>query len=523
MNAKTPHRLLRLDIDPVIQRAEQLAEQVRRELPSHGGIIRAAQGIAEAAHEAKRVARALRRPWGLHRLPAAFAAVALLLFAVWIYWNFFYVATLRIALPKEDAMQLHERLAHGGRVRFEKTLTEGSRESLQLLLNNQVDLAFIQGGIPVPDDLPRRQNPSPELVLYFVRQGVNHPQDIRRMLTSAPGQGSHSVAQVFARTWEIDGQVQFVHDWRPFNADPAYQIPADIDAVFVIKDIAEDKTLEAAERLAAAGFRLTSPDIGAHAVALDYLRPAEIPAGYLSQQPPVPEQAVATYSVATYLVARRGLTPRLLAAAAHLLDTDANTLSERGYEPTLEDAAAVLQGLEAFLSVLVYIGLAFLALLGLEITTYRRRFHELNTLISLISMHQSDKDVLGLDLQRNPAGKPAVLDDLQRLAGPDQRDRRLLLAREFVAVVQQPVGHHLRTVRPHEAEHSDQDHARVDRDGAAARGTRRRSPHQPRRRKLHERTRIPPGRPAPRGWADARRRDSAPHLPVLRPDDAQVL
>ncbi len=48
MNAKTPHRLLRLDIDPVIQRAEHLAEQVRRDLPSHGGIIRAAQGIALA-------------------------------------------------------------------------------------------------------------------------------------------------------------------------------------------------------------------------------------------------------------------------------------------------------------------------------------------------------------------------------------------------------------------------------------------------------------------------------------------
>lgn len=396
MNAKTPHCLLRLDIDPVIQRAEHLAEQVRRELPSHGGIIRAAQGIAEAAHEAKRVARTLRRPWGLHRLPAAFAAVALLLFAVWIYWNFFHVATLRIALPREDAMQLHERLAHSGRVRFEKTLTEGSRESLQLLLNNQVDLAFIQGGIPVPDDLPRRQNPSLELVLYFVRQDVNHPKGIRRMLTSAPGQGSHSVAQWFAHNWEIESQLQFVHDWRPFNADPAYRIAADVDAVFVIKDIAEDKTLDAAERLAAAGFRLTSPDIGAHAAALDYLQPAEIPAGYLSQQPPVPERAVATYSVATHLVARRGLTPRRLAAAAHLLDADANTLSDRGFELTLGDAAEVLQGLEAFLSVLVYIGLAFLALLGLEITTYRRRFHELNTLISLISMHQSDKDVLGL-------------------------------------------------------------------------------------------------------------------------------
>ena len=73
------------------------------------------------------------------------------------------------------------------------------------------------------------------------------------------------------------------------------------------------------------------------------------------------------------------------------------------FEPTLGEASDMLQGLEAFLSVLVYIGLAFLALLGLEITTYRRRFNELNTLVSLISMHQSDKDVLGLAEGRFPA------------------------------------------------------------------------------------------------------------------------
>src|SRR5690606_22193087 len=45
---------------------------------------------------------------------------------------------------------------------------------------------------------------------------------------------------------------------------------------------------------------------------------------------------------------------------------------------------------------IVNIGLAFLALLGLEMLTYRKRFHELNSLVSLLSMLQSNKDVLGL-------------------------------------------------------------------------------------------------------------------------------
>jgi hypothetical protein len=204
------------------------------------------------------------------------------------------------------------------------------------------------------------------------------------------------VAQVFARYWQIADQVRFSHDWRAFVQDPEFSLPADIDAVFVVKDLAEHEAMYAAERLSAAGFRLTTPDLGAHALTLDYLQPSEIPRGYLGQDPAVPAETVATYAVSTYLAARAGLTPRRLAAAAHLLDRDANSLVGRAVEPSLEDALNVLQGVEAFFGVLIYIGLAFLALLGLEVTTYRRRFNELNTLVSLISMHQSDKDVLGL-------------------------------------------------------------------------------------------------------------------------------
>ena len=342
------------------------------------------------------MARALHRPWGLHRLPAFFLAVALLGFAVWIYWQFFHVATLRIAVPEEDAVQLQQQLTHSSRVRFQQVATKGSRESAQLLTEAGVDLAFVQGGIPLPEDLPRLKNPSTEAVLYFVREGMHHPHGVKCIMTSAESQGSHAVAQVFTQFWQIDDQVRFTYDWRSFAGDDAYRIPADVDAVFVVKDMAEHEALYAAERLSAAGFRLTSPDLGAHASTLEYLQRTEIPRGYLGQDPPLPDQPVATYSVATYLAARRGLTPRLLAAAAHLLDRDANTLAVRGFEPTLDEAAQVLQGTEAILSILIYIGLAFLALLGLEVTTYRRRFNELNTLVSLLSMHQSNKDVLGL-------------------------------------------------------------------------------------------------------------------------------
>jgi hypothetical protein len=48
------------------------------------------------------------------------------------------------------------------------------------------------------------------------------------------------------------------------------------------------------------------------------------------------------------------------------------------------------------MGIIVNIGLAFLALLGLDVMMYRKQFHELNSLISLLSMLQSNKDVLGL-------------------------------------------------------------------------------------------------------------------------------
>ncbi len=393
---KSFHHWLRLEINPIIQRANEISGRVQQELPSHAGIIRAAAGVVGAAEEAKRVAHRLSRPWGLHRLPVVFLALALLCFSTWIYWQFLYVSTLRIAVPEEDAVKLQQRVLRSSRVKYEQVVTPGSRDSVEMLTKGQVDVAFVQGGIPVPVGLPRLRSTGSEAVLYFVRDGVSHPHDVRRIMTSTKEQGSHSVAKSFVQFWQIADQVQFTHEWRAFNHDVTYQIPADVDAVFVVKDMAEHDTLYSVERLSAAGFQLTAPDLGAHATTLDYLQPTEIPRGYLGQDPLVPDQPIDTYGVATYLVARADLTPRLLSAAAHLMDRDANTFSGRGFEPTIGEASEVLQGMEAFLGVLVYMGLAFLALLGLEIRSYRRRFNELNTLVSLLSMHQSDKDVLGL-------------------------------------------------------------------------------------------------------------------------------
>lgn len=387
---------LKLKIRPVIQNAEGIRHRVEREMPHHTGLASIAGGVADAAKEAERSAERLRKPFGLHRLPAAFLGLALLLLIGWTYNQFYKITTLTIAMPDRDAHVLRTSVSQRHRLDLKPVLVPGSGEAANQVSAGLVDLAFVQGGIEIAPELPRLETPDPELVLWFVRDSIKDLSNVRRVLTSVVGAGSHSVAQEFMKAWGIDDQVQYIHDWVRLTEADEFAIPASIDAVFVVKDPADEKTLLAAKRLAKAGFRLDSPNLGARLANLEYLRPHTIPQGYLESVPPFPPAPVTSYTVATYLVAREKLTPRMLAAASHLLDGRSPQMSEIRYEPTLGETSELLQGVDAFLGIIINIVLAFLALLGLEMLAYRKRFHELNSLVSLISIHQSSKDVLGI-------------------------------------------------------------------------------------------------------------------------------
>jgi hypothetical protein len=217
---------------------------------------------------------------------------------------------------------------------------------------------------------------------------------VKRVLTSVEGEGSHSVAQAFFREW--GASPSWLHAWKDVTSKADYALPADVDAVFVVKDPADEKSLVGAERLAAQGFRLTSPALGARASHFDYLQPASVPRGHLRTDPPLPAEAVETFSVTTWLVARDGLTPRRLTQAASVIDAHPGTITEKSFHLSSTEASELFQGVDAFFSVLLNIGLAFLALLGLDVLAYRKQFHELNSLVSLIAMLQSNKDVLGV-------------------------------------------------------------------------------------------------------------------------------
>lgn len=386
---------LRLQIGPVVRQAEKIAERVRRDMPQHDGLAALASGVATVAREAQRVSEQLRRPFGLHRLPALFLAVALAGLAWGIYFQFLHVSRLRIAVSSRDAIELKSHLDR--RVHFEMRPTEGSVESLKLLERGEVDLAFVQGGVEMEREGGERwlvrEIPGQELVLFFLR-GSPDVTKVRRILTSTQDQGSHALARVFLRCWGLEDKAGFVHEWQSLLTDPGYAIPADVDAVLVVKDPLSPQIPAAARKLSAAGFQMVSPYLGAHALRLPYLHDTTLHAGFVDPVTPIPSKDLPTYSVSTYLVVNPKLSHRQLAAADSLLERQVTAAPLTSFDPSTSNASEILQGMEAGLGVLVYVGLAFLALLGLDVYAYQSRFNELNSLVSLISIHQSSRDAI---------------------------------------------------------------------------------------------------------------------------------
>lgn len=387
----TPVRLL---IKPIIDQATALAERVAKELPTHDGLQGATRMVAGAAKKAERIATEMKRPWSPHRLPVMFLVAALVGLLTFLHWQFFRVSTLSLALPDRDAMLIRENIANDARVSVDIVDVPGSREAAAMLEKGEVDLGFIQGGVPIPPRLLRLETPTRELVLFFLRERVSGPSQVKKVLTSVEGEGSHSVAQAFFAAWGV--QVTYVHAWKEVTANESFVVPEDIDAVFVVKDPGDEKALVGAERLIKAGFQLTPPVLGARAGRYGYLTPQVLPRGHIRADPAIPSGPIETYSVATYLVARQGLTPRLLTQASNVIEAHPGTISEGSFRINSTEASELFQGVDAFFSIMVNIGLAFLALLGLDVFAYRKQFHELNSLVSIVSMLQANKDVLGV-------------------------------------------------------------------------------------------------------------------------------
>ena len=387
-------RYLLLEIDQIIARSQAVAESILRELPGHDGLASLAGNVVESAKEAERCTRAMSRPWSLHRLPPVFLFTSLVALLGWIYLHFVHVASIEVAISSSDASDLRQRLEESEDLHPRVRITDGSRENLDLLARGEVDLAFVQGGVPIPDHLPRRELSNRETLLLFLRQEVSRLARAKVVLTSAAEQGSHSVLRDFLAASRMGDPPAIRHEWGLLSGEGDYAIPDDVDAVFVVKDLASDATARAVRRLSDAGFTMASPMLGVRGDDLDYLEVVELPRGHLLEDPAVPASPLRTYDVSAYVVAREGLSPGLHAAVHRLLTEGEEAPEWSEADPTdLEQAGTLLGAIKSLLDLLIFIALAFLALLGFEIASYRRRFHQLNTIITLIGIHQGEKDI----------------------------------------------------------------------------------------------------------------------------------
>ncbi|MBL8808905.1 MAG: hypothetical protein JNM43_01910 [Planctomycetaceae bacterium] len=388
---------LRLKIDSVVESSEHVLSHVRDGLSKHTELEAIAESVVNAAKGAKQVAKKNNRLLGWHRIPAVFLMLSLALFGIWLYRQFFSSARIVVAVSARDAVKLKTSLSRRSQITLRET--EGSTESIGLLNSGKAQLAFVQGGIEIPEEMLRTELESSEVVLLFLKDGITEPSKCQHILTSSKGQGSHTVAKIFAKAWGIEDSVKYTFEWRKFTGGDRAATEQDlwtmdpgIDAVFVVVDPMSTSLDGVALRLKDLGFRLVEPSIGAMSLRLPFLKPAHVPQGFLDPVSHLPQNDVATYSVATYLVGRPDLTPAQLGLADEI--QEASNRSLNGTSPSLSTATEVVQGVEATFGIVVYIGLAFLALLGLDVVAYRRHFNELNTMVSLISMHQSSRDVI---------------------------------------------------------------------------------------------------------------------------------
>lgn len=389
---------MKLQIEGIIESATRIQSRIEKDLASHSGLGIAVGEVITAANHAKRVSQKARNPWSINKLPAIFLAFALISFLVWIYWNFLHVSIVSIAVPSSDFTE--ENLKSLRKNTLRPVLVDSSAQAIEELNRKRVDFALIQGGIPLSPQWVTLRTPSDEWLVWMTRPGKNLPKSFHSVLTGPKGEGSHSVAIDFFKRWECLDSVEFIHEWSELvqaSADEELsdQTLGQIDAAFMVINLTDSDHVRRIEKLLKFGFEFQAPYLGVHARQLGYPESAVLEQGYIEQNPLIPSQSVQSYRIPIYLVARQGVSSKTIATVAYQYESAIAPLRASEFEFDAHDASEVFQGVDAFLGILINIILAFLALLGLEMWIYRKRFHELNSLVSLLSMLQSNKDILG--------------------------------------------------------------------------------------------------------------------------------
>ena len=408
-----------LSVEQIIDTAQQVEERITSNLPGEAPLRDVAHAVTDAARLAQVRVRRLKRPYSVQRIRQYVVLAAAAILVWWVYTNVFgsRVATIAVTGTEYSVLEARADANNADKIRFLESA--GSSASVELVRQGHADMAVVQAGVALPEGFTILGVVRAEHVLYFTRDIQRSADRPPRVLTFARGQGSHILGQVFFELWGHE-RVEWIHTWRELAADAGYVIPADVEAIFVVVDPADPAMRDAIRRAAMAGFRLRDPDIGVHATHLTYLERVGIPRGYYSQaNPTIPDLAsgrVQTYAVDNYLVAGEGVTDRQLGLALQAFELDPSTVG-LGTAVLHSRGSSVVADLGTVLEAAVNLVIILVALFGFEILLHRRYVHELNRLISCISLLQANLDIIGVKDKKVLAENVFYLDACADLLG----------------------------------------------------------------------------------------------------------
>ena len=352
----------------------------------------------------------MRSPLSIPQLRLYVTLAALLVSAWWYYRQYHLERPIRVAVTGDYSDVLRNRARRSRVDSVDLLPVTGSTAGIEQLLNGDVDATIVQGGaqdeqdgVPILAEMAQLGLVRYEHVLYLRRLGAQaddraeclvNPKRNPVVITFNEGQGSHLLGQRFYRQWGITPAWR--HDWDEICRGER-SVPEDADEVFVVVDPSDPDMRVGLQRVVEAGFRLCSADLGVFEDRLSYLQPMRVRTGYYLRQPPVPPERrrIKTYLVDNYLVAspdlterqRRDLTRALVLRNAD--DAESEMLHSQG--------SSVVGDLADLFEMFVNFGFILAAWFGLEVLLHRRYIQELGALLTLLSMIQSERDVLGVD------------------------------------------------------------------------------------------------------------------------------
>ena len=256
------------------------------------------------------------------RLMTFGSAVLLTLIGFVIAWQFVNPApphTLVIATGQMDgayylfAQRYQQRLAQDG-IELKIRTTAGSIENLELLRNNKVDLAFVQGGTGSTSDSDILTSLGslyyePLWVFYRGEQTLSRVSQLqnKRVAIGEPGSGTRAIAKLLLEDNFMDtGMTQ------PIGGATAAQalLQGDVDALFLVAAPAAPLVQELLHRQ---DIRLMSfARAGAYTRLHHFLSAVTLPEGVIDLQANLPPRDTVLLAATANLVARNDFHPSLV-------------------------------------------------------------------------------------------------------------------------------------------------------------------------------------------------------------------